>query len=55
MNDFKQEAGYQRLDNGMGVNSNAVDSKKQNQLVAKTGAILALGGSSQTPGFYDEN
>ena len=35
--------GFQRLDNGMGVNDNIDDIQKQNKMIAKTGAMIALG------------
>ena len=41
--DLENDLGYQRLDNGMGVNDNAEDMKKQNQMIAKMGAMNALG------------
>ena len=45
MNDLYNDPGYLRLNNGMGVNENLNDMKKQNQQIAKTGALLALGTS----------
>ena len=41
--DMENDPGYQRLDNGMGVNDNVEDMKKQNQMIAKMGAMNALG------------
>ena len=41
--DLQNDPGYQRLDNGMGVNENLDEMRKQNQNIAKQGAALAMG------------
>ena len=43
MNDMYNDPGFQRLDNGMGVNENVEEMRKQNQNIAKAGAALAMG------------
>lgn len=52
-NDLLNDPGYQRLNNGMGVNENLNDMKKQNQKIAKTGAMLALGTGNQNEDLID--
>lgn len=42
------DPGYQRLNNGMGINENLDDLQKQNKLIAKAGAKLALGSVGKT-------
>ena len=46
------DPGYQRLDNGMVINDNSDEMKKQNDAIAKTGAALALG--NKNANIYDD-
>lgn len=41
--DLYNDPSYQRLNNGMGVNEDVDEMRKQNKMIAKTGAMLALG------------
>lgn len=46
------DAGYQRLDNGMVVNENTNEAKKQNAAILKAGAAMANGNASAS--IYDD-
>lgn len=56
MDDFmkaQDQNNYKRMVNGMGINSDANEIKKQNQMVAKTGAMLAMGNKNHD--LFDDN
>ena len=53
--DMENDPGYQRLDNGMGVNDNTEEMKKQNQMIAKMGAMNALGQNKDPNMFGQED
>lgn len=53
--DLYNDPGYQRLDNGMGVNEDVDEMRKQNKMIAKTGAMLALGNADNVVDDEQDN
>lgn len=51
--DLVNDPGYQRLNNGMGINDNLDDIQKQNKAIAKAGAKLALGAAGGKSSIED--
>ena len=51
--DLANDVGYQRLNNGMGINDNIDDIQKQNKAIAKAGAKLALGAGAGKSSIED--
>lgn len=51
--DLMNDPGYKRLNNGMGVNENMDEIQKQNEVIAKAGARLALGGKNSLEDMQD--
>ena len=49
---LENDPGYQRLENGMVINENTDEAKKQNAAIIKAGAKIAMGGN-QTNVFED--
>lgn len=50
--DMLNDPGFQRLANGMVINDNTEDMKKQNQAIANAGAAMALGNKNAS--IYDD-
>lgn len=49
------DAGYQRLENGMVMNENSGEAKRQNAAVLKAGAALAMGNTNATLDEMQDN